>query len=98
MISRFEKIVLIILCGLGAGYWGIGLGLYLLIPGEAKFWLGIQGGIGVGLFLLYQVAVLKNRIRGRLAAWTLFFAVLALAVGSLYIIEALFQPTTVRSR
>ncbi|MBE0428695.1 MAG: hypothetical protein IBX61_02350 [Thermoleophilia bacterium] len=95
MINRVEKIVLVILAGLGAGYWGIAVGLYILIPGEYKFWFFIEGAIGVSLFLLYQVAILKNRIRGRFAAWLLFIGVLMIAVISLYLIETLFHPTRV---
>ncbi len=94
MISRFEKVVLIILAGLGAGYWGFGLMLYLIIPGEYKYWFGIEMGFGAGMFLMYEVAILKNRINKRFMAWTLFFMVLILAIGSLYLIEAWFQPRT----
>lgn len=92
LLSRAEKVIMIILSGLGAGYWGYGLLLYLTIPGEYKYWFGMEMGFGVGLFLLFEVAILKKWINRRLTAWVLFFIVIILAIGSLYLIEALFQP------
>jgi len=94
VISRFEKVALIILSSLGAGYWGYGLMLYLMIPGEYKYWFGIETGVGAGMFLIYGVAIGKNRINRRLTAWALFFVVLIFASLIVYLIETWFQPRT----
>lgn len=91
MISRFEKIVLIILAGLGAGWWGYGLLLYLSIPGEYKPWFGLEMLVGTALFLIYDIAIIKRRIERRTSAWILFVAVLIIPLGLVYLIEGVFN-------
>jgi hypothetical protein len=87
LISRFEKVLLIILAGLGAGYWGYGLLLYLSIPGEYKPWFGIEMGAGVVLFFIYEFAIIKNKVMKRSTAWFLFCTVLIVALGLVIFIE-----------
>ncbi len=102
MINRFEKIVLVILAGLGAGWWGIGLVLALTIPGEYNYynerykwvlWV-IETGVPVGCFLMYNLAILKNRITRRRTAWPLLFALVAGTVLFTYLFETLFGTPT----
>lgn len=95
MISRFEKVVLIILAGLGAGYWGYGLLLVLMIPGEYAdyfnkykvLFLITNRVIGTGIFLLFELAIIKNWIRRRRLAWPLFFVILAVVILITYFFE-----------
>mgnify|MGYP001574027738 FL=1 len=95
MISRFEKAVLIILAGLGAGWWGIGLLLALSIPGEYNFnsnrnrwflWM-IENGVPVSCFLIYGWAILKNRITKRHIAWPLLLIIIIGAILFTYLFE-----------
>jgi len=41
----------------------------MAIPGEYKYWFGIETAFGAGLFVLYEAAILRNRLKKRIAAW-----------------------------
>ena len=85
MINRFEKVVLVIRAGLGAGLWGFGLLLTRGVPYEfgypkIKWFLSVtEQVIGVSVFLCFQLVVIKSWIKGRRQAWLLFFTVVVSA-------------------
>lgn len=100
MISRFEKVVLIILAGLGAGYWGYGVVLLFMVPGDYNYYIDrsnwflavLEGIIGAGIFLSFELALIKEWVKGRRKAWSLFFIVLAGSVLYQYVYFKLFGP------
>lgn len=79
--------ILIILSGLGTGYYGYGLLLVLMFPGEyydsfhkqQTPLLVAEAAIGLGLFLFFEIAILKNWIKKRRHVWPLFIAFLAVS-------------------
>lgn len=85
MISRFEKVILLILSSLGVGYWGYGLLLLIAVPGDYNYytdrsdWLlaVLEGIIGATIFLAFEVVIIKNQVKERRKAWPLFLMVLA---------------------
>ncbi|MBE0428691.1 MAG: hypothetical protein IBX61_02330 [Thermoleophilia bacterium] len=99
MISRFEKVVLVILAGLGAGYWGYGLLLVIMFPGEFRDYfhkwnvliLLIERGIGFGLFLIYGLAIQKKWVKKRYLAWGLFVFTLLFAILLIIILDTIFD-------
>ena len=98
-MRRFEKGLLILLAGLGAGYWGFGLLLVLMVPGDFSNpayrykvpLLIINRLMGTGLFAIFELAVIKNRIRSSRMGWLIFSAVLAGEVLGAYLIEGLLM-------
>ncbi|MHB1390609.1 MAG: hypothetical protein ACYCXF_05145 [Thermoleophilia bacterium] len=86
VINRFEKVVLIIVAGLGAGVWGFGLLLALAVPYEygypaLKWFLTVaEQIIEVSIFLFFQLAIINGWIKGRRNVWLLFFIVLASSI------------------
>ncbi len=100
VISRFEKVILICLAGLGAGYWGYGLLLLFIVPGDYNYYIErfnwflavLEGIIGTGIFLSFELAIIKNWVKERRKAWSLFFIVLAGSVLYQYVYFKLFGP------
>ena len=84
-----------ILAGLGAGFWGYGLLFVLLFPGEFADYFNkykvlfiiISKVIGTSVFLLFELAILKNWIRRRRRAWPLFFVILTGVILTTYFFE-----------
>lgn len=100
MISRFEKVILIILAGLGAGYLGFGLLLLLSVPGDYNFhnnkydWLlaFLEVLIIFSFFLSYELVIIKDLVRERRKAWLLFFLVIMGSVLFHYVYFQIFGP------
>ncbi|MHB1149815.1 MAG: hypothetical protein ACYC6B_06505 [Thermoleophilia bacterium] len=83
--------MLIILTGLGAGYWGYGLFLVLITLGERAnhedLLFFTNRIIGTGMFVFFEVAIINKRIQRRLLAWSLFLVILVAAVAFTYLFE-----------
>jgi hypothetical protein len=62
------------------------------MPGDYEVWFAIEMGLGLALFLIYNYAVVKNSLQRRITAWAVLFVIFGLAIGSVYLIEALAHP------
>lgn len=83
MISRFEKIVLMILAGLGTGFWGYGLLFMLSYPRESPDyvpWGIMESAIQISIFFIFGFATYKGWVKMRRFVWPLFLTVIVVSL------------------